>query len=243
MQRLLALAAIVALSEGCATAPLLRKQAFDFKSTALFKLPCDTPEVLEAKREIANDGLETEANQCNSVHMLRMADRFMTIQETDEGRGIQGDTIQQVREKGFSIFLDANGRLRRPNSRPLYGNDALASVGMGVSPPPLQRPEDIKAYADYMAQHYGEEYFERDIKNVVDRFCLNRRESLETGDDRIFAIVWRGGYVFKRVIKGGPVNNPKQERGLLICPGNFILDTLSGVGSKAVGAFTTFTGF
>ena len=243
MQRLLVLAAIVTLSEGCATAPLLRKQAFDFKTTALFKLPCDTPEVLEAKREVADDELETEANQCNSVHMLRMADRFMTIQETDEARGIQGDSLQEVRQKGFSIFLDVKGRLRRPNSRPLYGNDALAAVGMGVSPPPLQRPEDIKAYADYMAQHYGEEYFERDVKNVIDRFCVNRRESLETGDDRVFAIVWRGGHVFKRVIKGGPVNNPKQERGLLICPGNFILDTLSGVGSKAVGAFTTFTGF
>ena len=240
MQRLLVLAAIVVVCEGCATIPVLRKQSFDFKTTALFKLPCDNPEVLDAKREVANDGLETEANQCNSVHMLRMADRFMTIQETDESRGVDGDTIEQVRQKGFSIFLDTAGRLRRPNSRPLYGNDALAAVGMGVSPPPLQRPEDIKAYADYMAQHYGEEYMERDIKAVADRFCLNRRESLETGDDRVFAIVWRAGRVFKRVIKGGPVNNPKQERGLLICPGNFIVDTLTGVGSKAM---TTFTGF
>ena len=240
MQRLLVLAALVVVTEGCATAPVLRKQSFDFKTTALFKLPCDNPEVLEAKREVANDGLETEANQCNGVHMLRMADRFMTIQETDESRGILGDTVEQVRRKGFSIFLDTAGRLRRPNSRPLYGNDALASVGMGVSPPPLQRPEDIKAYADYMAQHYGEEYVERDIKAVADRFCLNRRESLETGDDRTFAIVWRGGRVFKRVIKGGPVNNPKQERGLLLCPGNFIVETLTGVGNKA---FSTFTGF
>jgi hypothetical protein len=189
---------------------------------------------------VVDDGLETEANKCNSVHMLRMVDRFMTIQETDESRGVLGDTVEQVRAKGFSIFLDAQGRRRRPNSRPLYGNDALASVGMGVSPPPLQRPEDIKAYADYMAQHYGEEYVERDVKNVADRFCLNRRESLEIGDDRVFAIVWRAGRVFKRVIKGGPVNNPKQERGLLICPGNFLIDTLTGVGNKAVGAFTGF---
>jgi hypothetical protein len=240
MQRFLFLAALVVVAEGCATAPILRKQSFDFKTTALFKLPCDTPEVLQAKREIPDDGLETDANQCNSVHMLRMADRFMTIQETDESRGVRGDTIEEVRTKGFSIFFDPDGRKRRPNTRPLYGNDALAAVGMGVSPPPLQRPEDIKAYADYMAQHYGEEYVEKDMKNVADRFCLNRRESLETGDDRIFAIVWRGGHVFKRVIKGGPVSNPKQERGLLICPGNFILDTLTGVGNKAVGVFTGF---
>jgi hypothetical protein len=240
MQRLLFLAVLVVAAEGCTTAPMLRKHSFDFKTTALFKLPCDTPEVLEAKREIPDDGLETDANQCNSVHMLRMADRFMTIQETDERLGIQGDTIQEVRAKGFSIFLDAEGRKRRPNTRPLYGNDALAAVGMGVSPPPLQRPEDIKAYADFMAQHYGEEYLEKDIKNVADRFCLNRRESLETGDDRVFAIVWRGGRVFKRVIKGGPVSNPKQERGFLICPGNFIIDTVTGVGNKAVGAFAPF---
>ena len=240
MQRLLLFAALAALVEGCATTPVLRKQSFDFKTTALFKLPCDNPEVLEAKRNIADDGLETDENQCNSVHMLRMVDRFMTIQETDERHGILGDTIEQVREKGFSIFLDSAGRLRRPNSRPLYGNDALASVGMGVSPPPLQRPDDIKAYADYMAQHYGEEYIERDVKAVADRFCLNRRESLETGDDRVFAIVWRAGRVFKRVIKGGPVNNPKQERGLLICPGSFIVDTLTGVGNKAVSTFTGF---
>jgi hypothetical protein len=240
MQRVLIVAALVLIAPGCATAPLLRKQSFDFKTTALFKLPCETPEVLEAKRELPDDGLETEANQCNSVHMLRMADRFMTIRETDEEKGVLGDTIAEVRAKGFSIYLDTDGRKRRPNTRPLYGNDALAAVGMGVSPPPLQRPEDIKAYADYMAQHYGEEYVEKDLKNVVDRFCLNRRESLETGEDRVFAIVWRSGRVFKRVIKGGPIHNPKQERGLLICPGNFILDTVTGVGSKAM---TTFTGF
>ena len=91
-----------------------------------------------------------------------------------------------------------------------------------------------------MAQHRGEEYVEKDLKNIADRFCLNRRESLDTGDDRVFAIVWRGGRVFKRVIKGGPVSNPKQERALLICPGTFILDTVTGVGNKAVSAFAPF---
>jgi hypothetical protein len=240
MQRLVVLAALGIALQGCATAPLLRKQSFDFKTTALFRLPCDSPEVVKARGDIADDGLETDANQCNSVHMLRMVDRFMTIQETDESRGIQGDSVAEVRAKGFSIFLDADGRKRRPNTRALYGNEALAAVGMGVSPPPLQRPEDIKAYADYMAQHYGEEYVERDLKSVADRFCLNRRESLETGEDRVFAIVWRNGRVFKRVIKGGPVHNPKQERGFLLCPGNFIVDTLTGVGNRAVNTFAPF---
>lgn len=55
MQRVLILVAvaIAIVVAGCSTAPILKKQSFDFKTTALFKLPCDTPEVLEAKREIA----------------------------------------------------------------------------------------------------------------------------------------------------------------------------------------------
>jgi hypothetical protein len=237
MQRLLVVVAIAVMAEGCSTAPIFRKQSFDFKTTALFKLPCDTPEVLDAKRELPDDGLETADNQCNSVHMLRMVDRFLSIQEAAEAQGIPGDTIAEVRAKGFSIYTDPEGRKRRPNTRPVYGNDALAAVGMGVAPPPLQKAEEIKAYTDFMASHYGEEYEERDVKQVVDRFCLNRRDSHELGDARTFAIVWRNGHVFKRIIKGGPIDNPKQERAFLVCPGDFIIDTVRGVGSKAVGAF------
>jgi len=237
MQRLLLLAALAAVVEGCATTPVLRKQSFDFKTTALFKLPCDTPEVLEAKREVPDDGLETADNQCNSVHMLRMVDRFMSIRETDEAKGIAGDSVEEVRAKGFSIFTDSQGRKRRPNTKALHGNEALAAVGMGVAPPPLQKAEEIKAYTDFMASHYGEEYEERDIKQVVDRFCLNRRDSHELGDARTFAIVWRNGHVFKRIIKGGPINNPKQERAFLVCPGDFIIETVKGVGSRAISTF------
>lgn len=215
---------LAVVAAGCATAPILRKQSFDFKTTGLFRLPCDSPEVLEAKRAVPDDGL---------VHLLRMVDRFMTIQETNEANGVPGDTIADVRAKGFSIFTDADGRQRRPNTKPLYGNDALAAVGMSVAPPPLQKPEEIKAYADFMASHYGEEYYEKDLKNVVDRICLNRRDSLELGEDRTFAIVWRNGHVFKRVIRGGPVNNPKQERAFLTCPFDLVVDTLKGIGNKA----------
>jgi hypothetical protein len=237
MQRLLVVVAFAVVAGGCSTAPLLRKQSFDFKTTALFKLPCDTPEVLDAKREIPDDGLETTDNQCNSVHMLRMVDRFMSIREADEAKGIPGDSIDEVRAKGFSIFTDPAGRKRRPNTKALYGNDALAAVGMGVAPPPLQKADEIRAYTDFMASHYGEEYEERDVKSVVDRFCLNRRDSHELGDARTFSIVWRSGRVFKRIIKGGPINNPKQERGFLVCPGDFIVDTVKGVGGRAAGAF------
>jgi len=118
----------------------------------------------------------------------------------------------------------------------LHGNEALAAVGMGVAPPPPQKAEEIKAYSDFMAAHYGEEYEERDIKNVVDRFCINRRDSRELGDARTFSIVWRNRQVFKRIIKSGPINNPKQERGFLVCPGDFLIDTVKGVGGRAAGA-------
>jgi hypothetical protein len=74
------------------------------------------------------------------------------------------------------------------------------------------------------------------MTHVADRFCLNTRDSLNTGEDRVFTIVWREGFVFKRVIKGGPVNNPKQERALLVCPGDFITDTLAGTVSTSTKA-------
>jgi hypothetical protein len=37
--------------------------------------------------------------------------------------------------------------------------------------------------------------------------------------------------------KGGPIDNPKQERAFLVCPGDFIVDTVRGIGSKAVSGF------
>ena len=71
---------------------------------------------------------------------------------------------------------------------------------------------------------------------MSDRFCLNRQESIEIGDDRTFSILWRDGHVIKRVVKGGPVNNPKEERGFLVCPSKFIHDTVTGRASAAIGA-------
>jgi hypothetical protein len=64
------------------------------------------------------------------------------------------------------------------------------------------------------------------VMRVTDRYCLNNRETLDTGDERTFAILWRAGHVIKRVVKGGPVHNPKRERAFLLCPGSFITDTL-----------------
>ena len=206
---------------GCAERmPIIRKQAVDLKTTALFKRRCDA--------SIPMGEYETTLNRCNRTRLNRMIEQFETIQEMDPGRGIQGDTVDDVRAKGFSIYQDANTKIRRANTLVLYGNDALSAAGLSVSPPPLQKPDEIKAYSDFMAQHYAEQYIERDVVTVADRYCINNRESIEVGEDRVFVIVWREGRVFKRIIKGGPIDNPKRERGFLLCPGSFVTDTLTG---------------
>ena len=236
---------------GCTSAPLFQKQSFDFKTTKLFQRPCPAPDAPHdaASQEARVGGahsvalvvakpkrneLETTENRCNATYLEKMVENFLSIQEADEKSGLEGDTIDDVRRKGFTIHVGGDPKVLRPNTRALYGNDALAAVGMSVSAPPLQKPEDIKAYIEFMGSHYGEEYLEKDMKNVTDRFCLNRREKRELGDDRIFTIVWRQGRVIKRVIKGGLIDNPKQERGFLICPGDFIVETLSGTARGAV---------
>lgn len=222
------LAASIVLS-GCGLT-LIQKRSFDFKSTALFKLPCDENAPL-GEYEIA-------LNRCNSHRLLRMTANFMSIQEMDDKKGQAGDTLAEVRSKGFNIYLDEQAHLRRPNTRVLYGAEALAAVGMAVSPPPLQNPNDVKVYADFMSQHYAEEYIERDMAYAADRLCINNRESLEIGEDRTFTILWRDGHVYKRIIKGGPVNNPKQERAILVCPGIFIMEVLTGQANNAAKAFS-----
>ena len=206
---------------GCAERmSIIRKQAVDLKTTALFKRPCDA--------NVPMGEYETKLNRCNRTRLTRMIEQFEMIQEMDPARGVPGDTIDDVRSKGFSIYEDANPKVRRANTLVLYGNDALAAAGMGISPPPLQKPDEIRAYSDFMAQHYAEQYIERDVVTVADRYCINNRESIEIGEDRVFIIVWREGRVFKRIVKGGPIDNPKRERGFLLCPGNMVTDVLTG---------------
>src|SRR5438552_16037626 len=162
---------------GCAERmSIIRKHAVDLKTTALFKRPCDA--------DVPMAQYETMLNRCNRTRLSRMIERFETSQEMEAARGIPGDTIEEVRAKGFSIYEDANPKLRRPNTLVLYGNDALAAVGMGVSAPPLQKPEEIKAYADFMAVHEAEQYIEVDVGSVVDRYRDNHRAACDVGEER-----------------------------------------------------------
>jgi len=224
MNRLSLLLILTLLLAACSHSPVMVKHSYDFRTTALFKLPCDQVR----KPDAPVDPLEVKLTECNSTRLVRMVENFLRIREADPEQGILGDTLADVRAKGFTIYLDTDERVRRPNTRPLYGADALAAVGMPVSAPPLQTPADVRAYTDFMGQHYAEEYYEKDLRSVTDRFCFNSRDSHDLGDDRTFAIVWRAGHVYKRVIKGGPIDNPKQEKGFLICPSTFIIDTVSG---------------
>src|SRR2546426_6451689 len=161
MQRFMIFVALAVVAAGCATAPVLRRQSFDFKTTALFKLPCDTPEVLEAKREIPDDGLETADNQCNSVHMLRMVDRFLSIQEADEAKGVPGDTIAEVRAKGFTIFTDPEGRKRRGNSQQLNGVEALDAVDIGVAAPKIKKGANRNNHMSVMGAANDEQAYNK----------------------------------------------------------------------------------
>ncbi len=193
---------------GCAS--MLQKQTYDLRTSGLF---------MKAGKVSDNE---------SRLNIRKMLEQFLSIRETDEKNGIFGDTIPEVRRKGFNIYMDGDEKNRRPNTRQLYGNEALLAIGMGVSQPPLPNPEEIIKYSDFMGQHYGEEYMERDLKKEIDVICLNTRNSLEIGDDYSFVIVWRNGYVLKRVIKGGPVDNPKKEHAILLCVGDVFGDVIGG---------------
>lgn len=237
---------LIVFFTGCATTTsIIQKRSYDQRTTGLFIKPCKEKEDIqkdkkrkgfEAKVKAATLGtprerekqLEGTVNDCNATDIPAMVERFMSIAETDEIKGMTGDTNAEVRKKGFTIYADEKERHWRKNIRLLYGNDALAAVGMGVTPPPLQKPEEIEMYTRFMSGFYGEEYFEKDYMHEIDRICINTRNTLEIGEDRIFTIVWRNGKVFKRVIKGGSVNNPKKETALLLCPSGFLGDLVTG---------------
>src|SRR5207247_4952529 len=87
---------------GCSHSPVMVKHSYDFRTTSLFKLPCD--QVRQPYAPV--DPLEIKLTECNSTRLVRMVENFLRIQEADPEQGIAGDTLADVRSKGFTIYAD-----------------------------------------------------------------------------------------------------------------------------------------
>lgn len=218
---------ILLIVSGCG---IFQKRSYDFRTTGLF--------IKQQDENCAHMNIEDIREEC--VDLDTMIQRFLSIQERDEENGIVGDTKKEVEQKGFSLFyspdpLHPKKRRRRPNTVPLHGSNALAEAGMGVSQPPLQTPEEIERYQTLMSSYYGAIFIETGLKTKSDYICLNKRNSLEEGYTYTFVIVWQGNHVVKRIIKDGPVYNPRQEEAIFLC----VKDMVTGAASTAVRGATS----
>ncbi len=215
--------------------PIFTKRAYTYKTTGLFTKTCKGEEEKERvagseskDKAKAQQDKKEKSDECRIADIERMIAVFFSIQETGDKNGIKGDTIEEVRRKGFTIYADERKKTSMKNTQPFYGNDALTLIGMGTSPPQLDTPEKIEAYNNYMKSIYGEAYYETDLEQESDRICINTDEIKTVGDDRIFVIVWKGGHVFQRGIKGGRRDETHKEEAFLKCPGGFVGRTLEG---------------
>lgn len=195
---------------GCAAmSSVFQKNEYKFETTGLFVKHC-------------KDCIKNEAD------LQRMVVAFNGIKESDEEKGSPGDSIDEVKGKGFTIYLDDKGKTRRPGTEILYGADALAAVGMPLNPPQLNTPEAIESYKKYMKAHFAWTFKETNLDGVVDRLYINTKNARTSGPDYKFIITFKDNRVFRRVIKGGPQNTVTQERAFLLGPGGFIGDILTG---------------
>src|SRR5947209_20083361 len=110
--------------------PVLQKRSYDFKSTALFRQPCD--------EDVPLGEYEIALNRCNSTRLLRMIDTFLTIKEADRTQGIPGDTLVDVRQKGFTIYIDDDRKIGRPTPPWLTATKRPPAAARPAGPPPLQ---------------------------------------------------------------------------------------------------------
>lgn len=216
----LASAIIVILSAffigGCATmGGVFQKNEYKFETTGLFMKQCKN------------------CNK-NEVDLAGMIKAFNNIKESDEEKGILGDSIEEVKKKGFTIYLDNKEKTQRPGTEILYGADALAAVGMPLNPPQLNTPEAIEAYKKYMKAHFAWTFQETNIEGISDRIFINTKNSSLTGPNYKFVITFKDNRVFRRVIKGGPQNTITQEKAFLLGPGGFFGDILNGGLNKGI---------
>ena len=100
------------------------KESFNLKTTGLITRPCTT---LEKERLEKNQRLDKE---CRMADLEEMTARFERIRETTDE--ILGDTTEDVRNKGFRLYLDEAKKIRTPNAYPLYGDKALEAAGVSA---------------------------------------------------------------------------------------------------------------
>ena len=209
---------ILALS-GCATlGSLTRKNEHKFETTGLFSKSC------KEQKEIV----------CKQADITEMISAFNSIKESDKENKILGDSIDEVKNKGFTIYLDNEEKKQRPGTQIIYGADALTAVGMPLNPPQLNTPEEIETYKKYMKAHFAWTFKETDIEGVTDRIYINTKNASVMGPNYVFVITFQNGNVFRRVIKGGPQDTITQERAFLLGPGSFIGGIFKSGADKAI---------
>lgn len=230
---------VLALSGCAAVGSITQKNEYKFETTGLFLKPCKERAELEksdknksgfiskfmekfksSKEDRAKD--VNTALDCNEVDLERMISAFESIKESDEEGGVLGDTIKEVKKKGFTIYLDEKERMQRPGTEILYSADALAAVGMPLNPPQLNTPEAIEAYKKYMKAHFAWTFKETNIEGVTDRIYINTKNASIMGPDYRFVITFKDGNVFRRVRKGGQLNTVTKEKAFLLGPGGFL---------------------
>lgn len=200
---------------GCATGSILKKNEYKFETTGLFMKQCKDCDSKEADLE-------------------KMTIAFNNIKESDEEKGVLGDSIEKVKAKGFTIYLDKEEKVQRPSTEILYGADALAAVGIPLNPPQLNTPEAIEAYKKYMKAHFAWTFQETNIEGVSDRIFINAQNTSLAGPSYKFVITFKDNRVFRRVIKGGIQNTTTRKKAFLLGPGGFIGDILNSGVSRSV---------
>lgn len=231
---------LILLLNGCvAIGSITQKNEYKFETTGLFLKPCEEREEFEkshkktksgfiykftekfksSKEDLAKE-VSTTLN-CNKIDLEKMVNAFQNIKESDEENGILGDSVEEVKRKGFTIYLDNEEKMQRPSTEILYGAEALAAVGMPLNPPQLNTPEMIETYKKYMKAHFAWTFKETNIEGVVDRIYINTKNASVMGPNYVFVIIFKDDRVFRRVRKGGPLNTVTKEKAFLLGPGGF----------------------
>lgn len=216
--RIIIISLIFILSGCAAIGSITRKKDYRFETTGLFIKPCQ-------KNKSCDE---------NETDLQRMITVFNSVKESDDEKGILGDSVDDVKRKGFNIYIDDKEKIQRPATEILYGADALAAAGIPLNPPMLNTPVEIETYKKYMKSHFAWTFQETNIQGVSDRIYINTKNAAMRGPSYKFVIVFKDNRVFRRIIKGGSQNTATKQKAFLLGPGGFLGDILSGGVNRGV---------